>query len=942
MFKGNNALAQHFRQCHPMVTIARRHGINYQKAKEVSVPVTPSLKQMYQHDLKQIENEALQCPTDELWQSFVDIYKKIEATILSKQPQLQKRKRKKKRSGTECSRTNDAAKAMFEKKKAQFLFFNKKKSLWNWIKTYNHPNTNPVATFNAEQIYNHFSGIFSIPKENRLPFPLRPKPAAEQNAVNLLISEEQRETLFHLDDVKKSFQSIPNDTSSGPDNIRIKTIKDIDPDFSIHWQIFNIQLLCGKILPQWCKGRLCLLPKPGKDPNYLSNHRPLTIYNVGLRAMMKLLTRIVYPYTNLHPAQTGFIPGLNGIDNVYKVKKVLEHAKKYGKELWITSFDARAAFDSGSRLHMKDCIESLGLPERIKKLYLQTLEPTQVTCTCQNIVTHQIAVVNGVGQGRPESSLTFNLSIDHIIRCLDENIEAAYQIDTDKKIKVLAYADDIITFASTQEEAVKQAKCVVEMLRMIGMDVNTEKCVCAAINTSQPSPDNNSILSEAFPIPVVFGEHVAFKYLGCEINTKGAPDYDEWSRNIAANINNLISFPHIFAWQRMDLLKNYIMSQLPYKSQIEAENQPYNMKAISDLCDTIQQSIKAILGLNCLPLCHVYGSRPAGMACPNATWTIINNCMIALTRLKCTNDVALESLNNQLQIDYHSKLTDASNALQKSNIFENRIDLGKVTTILNDEKMCKSRRLTTELRQQCISLWCDTNTGLSAGATLLKQSIVSKSALEYAVCMTESQFKATVQIRSGCVNLRTRPHQRKLNKNNINCRLCQHSIESIGHVLGECKQLHGYIIKRHDAVVDVLYQHLCSIPNSSTTKEQVFHIGNKALKPDIVHTDSFGKITIIDPTVRTEKDSQTREEQITEKFLKYAILKQHLAERHRIDEDKVTICPLWIGSRGTILKPDIDLLEKSVGKLPKDILFKIASDVVSWSATIYNALVTHK
>ena len=185
-----------------------------------------------------------------------------------------------------------------------------------------------------------------------------------------MMNDDQQEFTFTLEDVKKAFMSISNDTSAGPDAIEIKTIKNIDPDFTIHCLLFNIQFAFGRLLPQWQLGRLCLIPKTGKNLNDLSNWRPLSIYNVGLRALMKIVARTVFPYTNIHPAQKGFMPGENAIDNIYKVKNAIKHAVKNRRELWITAFDAKAAFDSGSREHMRECIKKLCLPSKIEQIYL--------------------------------------------------------------------------------------------------------------------------------------------------------------------------------------------------------------------------------------------------------------------------------------------------------------------------------------------------------------------------------------------------------------------------------------------------------------------------------------------------------------------------------------------------------------------------------------------
>ena len=52
----------------------------------------------------------------------------------------------------------------------------------------------------------------------------------------------------------------------------------------------------------------------------------------------------------------------------------------------------------------------------------------------------------------------------------------------------------------------------------------------------------------------------------------------------------------------MDLLKFYVMSQLPYKAQIEAENEPQKICPIADLLTTIEQAVKTLLGAVVLPV----------------------------------------------------------------------------------------------------------------------------------------------------------------------------------------------------------------------------------------------------------------------------------------------------------------------------------------------------
>ena len=86
-------------------------------------------------------------------------------------------------------------------------------------------------------------------------------------------------------------------------------------------------------------------------------------------------------------------------------------------------------------------------------------------------------------------------------------------------------------------------------------------------------------------------------------------------------------------------------------------------------------------------------------------------------------------------------------------------------------------------------------------------------------------------------------------------------MESIGHVLGECHQLHKMIVYRHDAIFDLLYKHLVMMNNTTAIKKPSYNVNGQILKPDIVViNNSNATITIIDSTVRVEKDEKTRED----------------------------------------------------------------------------------
>ena len=563
------------------------------------------------------------------------------------------------------------------------------------------------------------------------------------------------------------------------------------------------------------------------------------------------------------------------------------------------------------------------------------MEPTQIEYKLGNTKVPPISVVNGVGQGRPESSLTFNLSIDFLIRHISDHLSGCYEVEDVAKIKILAHAYDIITFASSRKEAIEQAECVVSMLKKIGLDINTGKCVSISIASSE-NLCSGEMLADNLPIPIQSDYNVKFRYLGCDISTSEGPNYNVWSRDIAINVKNLIDFPHLEPWQKIELIRIFVISQLIYKSQIEADHGALKHKAISDLITTIQQAVRTILGLQCIPSRHLYGSRPAGLACPNSQWTVVTNVLVTLARLKNSNDIVTEALKKTLTIDINGKIDDILRELNADKIFENSLEIGKIHDILNDGKKLKSKRITEALRAKCISLWNDTKSGKSAASTLLQQSMVTKSTMQFAKKLTKSQFTALLQIRSGCPNLRTRPH---VHADSLLCRKCNSALESIGHVLGKCPELHGMIVKRHDSVVEYIFKFLKQHIHADVYMEPHYNVNGRVLKPDIIYINrENGKIIIIDPTVRIEIDQETRMKQINEKRIKYEPLRSHLADLYGLDITNIYVCPLWIGSRGTIIKTDISELIEFVGSISKFKLEELMDIVVSWSTTIYNSL----
>lgn len=96
------------------------------------------------------------------------------------------------------------------------------------------------------------------------------------------------------------------------------------------------------------RAHIAMVPKPHKDLHQCSNFRPISLLNIDLKILTKLLTnRLNTRLASLiHPDQTGFVPYRQVGDNIPKVIHLIHMAKKRGNGLFFLSLDIAKAFDT--------------------------------------------------------------------------------------------------------------------------------------------------------------------------------------------------------------------------------------------------------------------------------------------------------------------------------------------------------------------------------------------------------------------------------------------------------------------------------------------------------------------------------------------------------------------------------------------------------------------
>ena len=264
-------------------------------------------------------------------------------------------------------------------------------------------------------------------------------------------------------EIKNVISTMKNNKAPGPDGLPIEFYKAFFNTLELEERypapgkcleiIFN-KIWNGSFPSNWNSASIVSIPKKG-DLSDCNNYRGISLINVGLKIITKVITERISKYAFSHnfirPEQFGFRNHEECISLFISIREICQRRKFQGKFTYLAFLDLKKAYDSVPIFNILTKLYHMGLRGKCFDFISNHYLSSKARAKFLDMLSEEFPINRGVRQGCPLSPILFNLFINDVLNNCDK-----YGVSIgNKKCCGGLFADDIVLIAPSEKNLKK-------------------------------------------------------------------------------------------------------------------------------------------------------------------------------------------------------------------------------------------------------------------------------------------------------------------------------------------------------------------------------------------------------------------------------------------------------------------------------------------------------
>ena len=285
---------------------------------------------------------------------------------------------------------------------------------------------------------------------------------------------------FNEEEIRAAVWDCGSEKSPGPDGLNFKFIKQfwevLKPDFRRFFDEFH----ANGVFPRGSNASFITLIPKLKDPQNLSEYRPISLIGCVYKIVAKLLAnRLKKVMPNIiDENQPAFITERHLLHSVLIANETVEEAKRCHKSCLVFKVDYERAYDSVSWAFLSYMMRRLGFCRKWICWIEGCLHSATISVLVNGRPTNEFIPHRGLRQGDPLAPLLFNIVAEGLTGLMREALHKSLFSNllvgkNNIPVNILQYADDTIFFGEATMQNVKTIKSILRSFELVsGLKIN--------------------------------------------------------------------------------------------------------------------------------------------------------------------------------------------------------------------------------------------------------------------------------------------------------------------------------------------------------------------------------------------------------------------------------------------------------------------------------------